>query len=169
MPRRLEGKTAVVVGGGQTPGETVGNGRAVAVTFAREGARVLVVDRYIDSAEETVKLIKDDGFEALAYEADISSESVCVNLARDARAALGEIDILHNNVGIVGKDARATALGGDDFSRIIDVNLKGMWLTCKHFLPIMAEQGARRDHQRLLDRRLDSPSNMLAYALSKPA
>jgi NAD(P)-dependent dehydrogenase (short-subunit alcohol dehydrogenase family) len=167
VPGRLEGKTAVVVGGGQTPGETVGNGRAVAVTFAREGARVLVVDRYVDAAEETVKLIKDEGFDGVAYEADISSESACANLAVEARATLGQIDILHNNVGIVGKDNRATALSGDDFSRIMDVNLKGMWLTCKHFLPIMEEQGHGSITNVSSIGAWICPPEMLTYTLSK--
>ena len=65
MPGRLEGKAAVVVGAGQTPGETIGNGRATALLLAREGARVIVVDRRLDSAEETVAMIRAEGGEAL--------------------------------------------------------------------------------------------------------
>ena len=72
---RLAGKVAIVVGAGQTPGETIGNGRATALLFAREGARVLAVDRDLDSAEETVAMIDAEGGEARAFEADVTSEA----------------------------------------------------------------------------------------------
>ena len=64
MAKRVEGKAAIVVGGGQTPGQTIGNGRATAVVLAREGARVLVVDRHKASAQDTVDLIQSEGGEA---------------------------------------------------------------------------------------------------------
>ena len=69
MPKRVEGKAAIVVGGGQTPGQTVGNGRATAIVLGREGARVCVVDRELASAQETADLIKKDGGEAWAFAA----------------------------------------------------------------------------------------------------
>ncbi|HEV7386006.1 MAG TPA: short-chain dehydrogenase, partial [Phenylobacterium sp.] len=71
MSDRLEGKIAVVVGAGQTPGETVGNGRAMAMLFAREGASVLCVDRVADRAEETVAMIVEEGGVACSLAADI--------------------------------------------------------------------------------------------------
>ncbi len=74
MPGRVAGKVAVVVGGGQTPGETIGNGRATCLVLAREGARVVVVDRALASAEETVAMIRAEGGEAMACEADATSE-----------------------------------------------------------------------------------------------
>ena len=77
MAGRLAGKTAVVVGAGQTPGETIGNGRATAILFAREGATVLCVDRRLDSAAETVAMIAAEGGKASAYEADITQEAAC--------------------------------------------------------------------------------------------
>jgi NAD(P)-dependent dehydrogenase (short-subunit alcohol dehydrogenase family) len=72
MPGRLAGRTAVVVGAGQTPGETIGNGRAAAILFAREGATVMCVDRRLDSAAETVAMIDAEGGQASAYEADVA-------------------------------------------------------------------------------------------------
>ena len=72
MGDRLQGRVVVVVGGGQTPGETIGNGRAAAILYAREGARVLVVDRVLLSAEHTVAMIRDEGGEAVAHAADIT-------------------------------------------------------------------------------------------------
>ena len=71
----LENKTAIVIGGGQTPGETIGNGRAVAIAFAREGAKVAVADLNLDSAEETVQMIEKEGHTAIAYQLDVRDES----------------------------------------------------------------------------------------------
>ena len=76
-----------------------------------------------------------------AYEADITDEAACQALAAEAKARLGRIDILHNNVGVGLRDRGITTLEAADFDRIIDVNLKGMWLTIKHMLPVMREQG----------------------------
>jgi NAD(P)-dependent dehydrogenase (short-subunit alcohol dehydrogenase family) len=137
---RLAGKTAIVVGAGQTPGETIGNGRATAVLFAREGAKVLVVDRNLDSALETKALIEKEGGTATAFEADVTNEWSCSALAEACLGAFGRIDILHNNVGIAAGDAGPTHLSEDAWDRIIDVNLKSMFLTCKHVLPVMREQ-----------------------------
>lgn len=142
MPGRLLGKTAVVVGAGQTPGTTVGNGRATAVLFAREGARVLLVDRDLDSVQETHRLIDDDGGQAEVFAVDIASEDACQRLAAAAVEMLGRIDILHNNVGIGTGDAGPATLDEDAWDRIVDTNLKAMWLTCKHVVPVMRAQGS---------------------------
>jgi len=88
MPGRLANKTAIVVGAGQTPGETIGNGRAMAILFAREGAHVMCVDRRLDSAEETIGMIAGEGGRASAFEADITRTTDCAAVAREAMARL---------------------------------------------------------------------------------
>ncbi len=144
MGERVQGKTAVIFGAGQTPGETIGNGRATAILLAREGAKVLVVDRDAGSAEETVAAIRGEGGEARSHTADILRED-------DVRAAIdacvdgfGRIDILHNNVGasLALGDAVATDLEAEAFDRLVAVNLRGMWFACKHAIPHMREQGS---------------------------
>ena len=140
MPGRLAGKTCVVVGAGQTPGETVGNGRAMAVLFAREGAQVLCVDRVAERAEETAAMIVAEGGIATAMAADVGKAADCQAIIDQAKVRLGRIDILINNVGIGGGDGPAHRLEEAAFDRILNVNLKGMWLTIKAALPIMREQ-----------------------------
>ena len=141
----LNGKNAVVVGGGQTSGETIGNGRATAIQFAREGARVLVADRDPKSAEETADLITAEGGEALAYRADVRHEPDVENMIKAALDAWGAIDILHNNVGvsIAGHDARIEDMTPDSYNLLVEINLRAMVLTTKHVLPSMREAGAR--------------------------
>ena len=141
MAGRLEGKAAVVVGAGQTPGETLGNGRAMAILFAREGARVLCVDRILARAEEAVAMIEAEGGTAWALAADVVKAADCANIVQQAGARLGRLDILVNNVGIGGGDGPAHRLEEAAFDRILGVNLKGMWLTLKAALPVMREQG----------------------------
>ncbi|HZZ32372.1 MAG TPA: SDR family NAD(P)-dependent oxidoreductase [Phenylobacterium sp.] len=141
MTGRLEGKIAVVVGAGQTPGETVGNGRAMAILFAREGASVLCVDRIEERAEETAALITEEGHVASFLAADIVKGADCAKIVEEAKTRYGRLDILVNNVGIGGGDAPAHRLEEAAFDRIIAVNLKGMWLTIKAALPQMREQG----------------------------
>ena len=140
----LEDKVAIVVGGGQTPGETIGNGRATAVQFACEGARVLVADRDLASAEETLGLITDEGGEALACQADVRHEPDIEAMVGTAIDAWGKIDILHNNVGvsIAGHDARIEDMTPDSYNLLVEINLRAMVLTTKHVLPTMREAGA---------------------------
>jgi NAD(P)-dependent dehydrogenase (short-subunit alcohol dehydrogenase family) len=139
---RVAGKVALVVGAGQTPGDTIGNGRATSLALARQGARVVAVDRDLPAAEETCALIRAEGGEAVALRADITSEDDCRSMAAHANDVWGRIDIVVNNVGIGTGDAGATSLTEDAWDLIFAVNLKGMWLTCKHVLPIMRAQQA---------------------------
>jgi len=141
---RLKDKTALIFGAGQAPGETpaIGNGRAVSELFARHGARVLCVDRHLDSAEETARRIRDEGGEAQAVAADVTSEDQ-VKAAVDACVERwGRIDILHNNVGISveGGDAAVTEITTEAFDRIIAVNLRSMVYACKYTIPVMRNQ-----------------------------
>ncbi len=138
---RLEGKVGIVVGAGQSPGETVGTGRAAALLFAREGARVLLADRDIDSARETGRLIADEGgsFECVA--GDWTSAADCRAFASACVEAWGRIDFLQNNVGIGGGgDGPPRRMTEDAFDRIMNVNLKGCALSCQAVAPVMAEQ-----------------------------
>lgn len=142
---RLEGKTAVIVGAGQAPtsGDLIGNGRATALTFAREGAKVLCVDRHAESASETVAMIKAKGGTAIAANADVTNEDALQQAIETCRSAWGSVDILHNNVGlsVEAGDAPMDVLTRDAFTRIMEVNLFGAVLACRHALPIMRAQG----------------------------
>jgi len=139
---RLKDKVAIIVGGGQTPGETIGNGRATAMLFAREGAKVLVVDRDLASAEETVAIIADEGGTAAAAAADVTDEASLEKMIVGCTEKWGRIDILHNNVGfsLAGGDAVIEDITVEAFDRVTAVNLRGMVMTCKHVLPIMRAQ-----------------------------
>ena len=141
---RLNNKIAMVVGAGQTPGLTIGNGRATALLFAREGAQVLAVDRDIDSAQETVELIQHEGGQGEAVAADVVDEASLEAAVKHCKEHLGRLDILHNNVGIsvTGGDAPVTEISTEAFDRIIAVNLRGVVLACKHALPVMRAQGS---------------------------
>jgi NAD(P)-dependent dehydrogenase (short-subunit alcohol dehydrogenase family) len=164
---RLAGKTAIVVGAGQTPGPTMGNGRATALRFAEEGAHVLVVDRDAESAEETRATIEDGGGHADVLIADISVPRAGASIAASGLAILGRIDVLHNNVGIGLGDATPTRLDEDDWDRILDVNLKSMWLTCKHVVPVMREQRAGAIVCVSSIAAVAAAGNLTAYKISK--
>lgn len=167
MAGRLAGKMALVVGAGQTPGETIGNGRATAILFAREGATVMCVDRHQAAADETVSMIEAEGGSANAYQADITDEGQVEAMIGEAKARLGRIDILHNNVGIGLRDRSVTQLRAEDFDRIMSVNLKGMWLTIKHALPVMREQGGGGAITNISSMAAVASSNLVAYGMSK--
>ena len=137
---RLGGKTAIVVGAGQTHGETIGNGRATAIRFAQEGARLLLVDRDDVSLKETEQMVLEEGADAQTLLADIALPDAPAAIVEWATAALGHLDILHNNVGIGMGDSTPTRLTEETWDRIFDVNLKAMWRICKEVLPIMRKQ-----------------------------
>ena len=139
---RLEGKTAVIMGAGQSPGQGVGNGRATALLFAREGARVLCVDRDSTSAEETAGMIAGEGGEAETFEADVTREEEVAAAVEACTMRWGRLDILHNNVGIsvAGGDAEVTEITEEAFDRVMTVNLRSAVMACKHAIPVMREQ-----------------------------
>lgn len=139
---RLQGKVAVVMGAGQSPGEGFGNGRATAMRFAREGARVLAVDRRLDSAEETAALIRAEGFEAAACAADVTRETELAAALEDAKRRWGSLDVLHNNVGVslAGGDAELVKITEEAFDNVYRINLRGTAFACKHAVKIMREQ-----------------------------
>ena len=139
---RLHNKVAIIVGAGQTAGDTIGNGRATALLFAREGAKLLLVDRDPVSVEETRQMIVAEGGQAITFTADITKSAHCAALVEACMAQYGRIDILHNNVGIMRGDNHAIDLSEEVWDRIMNVNLKGMFLTIKHVLPIMKKQGS---------------------------
>lgn len=143
---RLTGRVAIVVGAGQTAGSgpddtTIGNGRATAIVFAREGAAVVVVNRDLASAEETAELIASSGGSAVAVQADVTDEAQVSSLADQCATHFGPPTILHNNVGIGTGDGGVTGLDREVWDRIFAVNVTGMYLTCKHVIPAMREAG----------------------------
>ena len=137
---RLGGKVGIVVGAGQTPGDTIGNGRAAAVLFAREGARVLLVDRDGQRAEETAAAIRAEGGVAQSFVGDWTRAEDCKAYAAQCVAAWGRIDFLHNNVGIGAGDGPPAELSEEVYDRIMRVNLKGCLLSCQAVLPAMRAQ-----------------------------
>ena len=140
MGNRLKEKVAIIVGAGQQPGDTIGNGRAISILFAREGAKVMLVDKNLDSALETKSMIEKEGGESFAFEANITKEEDCKRLANKCVEVYGRIDILVNNVGIGTGDRKVVDLSEEIWDKIFNVNLKGMFLTCKYILPVMEKQ-----------------------------
>jgi NAD(P)-dependent dehydrogenase (short-subunit alcohol dehydrogenase family) len=141
MSDRLKGKIAIIMGAGQTPGDTIGNGRASAILYTREGAKVMVVDRRLDSAEETCQMImKENGGEVVAFQADATSSNECKKMADACVQRFGRIDILHNNVGIGDNDGGLNQVTEEAWDRILGVNMKSVIMPCKHVIPIMRGQ-----------------------------
>jgi NAD(P)-dependent dehydrogenase (short-subunit alcohol dehydrogenase family) len=139
---RLKDRVAIVVGAGQSPGEGMGNGRATALTFAREGARVLCVDQNLDSAQETVDMIGAKGGTATAFKADVTKNAELKAMVEDARTRWGRIDILHNNVGVSlsGGDAELLDFTEEALERCVAINLKSCIFAAKHVIPVMRQQ-----------------------------
>ena len=138
--KKLEDQVVLIVGGGQIPGETIGNGRATALTFAREGAKIAVADINMDWAKETVQLILDQGSEAIAIQGDVSKETDCVRFVSETLDYYGKLNILQNNVGIGPGSSGSTKITAEGWRHILDVNLTGMFLIIKHVLPNMQKQ-----------------------------
>ena len=141
---RLKDRVAIVVGAGQSPGEGIGNGRATALTFAREGARVLCVDHNLASAQETVDMIAGKQGTAVAFKADVTKNAEIKAMVQDAHDRWGRIDILHNNVGVslAGGDAELLDITEEAFDRCVAINLKSCILAAKHVIPIMRRQAS---------------------------
>jgi NAD(P)-dependent dehydrogenase (short-subunit alcohol dehydrogenase family) len=136
---RLKGKVAMVVGAGSI-GPGWGNGKATAVTFAREGAQVFCVDRNGTAAEETAKIIKDEGGKATAFTADVSRSAEIEAMVAACLKAYGRIDVLDNNVGIAEMGS-VVDVTEESWDRVFSVNLKSAYFAMKHVVPVMVKQG----------------------------
>ncbi|MBV8427577.1 MAG: SDR family oxidoreductase [Hyphomicrobiales bacterium] len=138
MAGRLDGRVTVVFGAGSS-GPGWGNGKAAATLYAREGARVIAVDRDVEAARETAAIIVSEGHEALAVSADVTASAEVAGVVEEAVRHFGRIDVLHNNVGIteMGDPVEATE---ESWDRVMAVNLKSVFLACKHVLPVMKAQ-----------------------------
>ena len=138
MNKRLQDRVALLFGAGSS-GPGWGNGKATAITYAREGARVIAIDIDLEAARETEAAIRAEGLEGEAAAVDVTRSDDVRALVDEIAGRLGRIDILHNNVGI-------TAMGGpieeseESWRRVLDINLTGAFLTCKHVLPYMLRQ-----------------------------
>ena len=125
MGDRLKGKVAIVTGAGSV-GPGIGNGKATAMLFAREGARVLLVDYSLEAAEETHRLIDEEGGTSLTFRADVSRSDDCAAMVEECIRAFGRVDVLHNNVGIeIPGGIEETS--EDDWDRTLNVNLKSVF------------------------------------------
>ena len=165
--KRLDDRVALVIGAGQTPGETMGNGRATAVTFAREGARLVLVDRHEGSLAETADLARAEGAEVHTVVADIATDDGPDRAVAAAVEAFGGVDILHNNVGIGAGDGPPHHLEDAAYDRIMDVNLRAMWRTCRAAVPVLraSANGAIVNVSSLAA--IGAAGNLTAYKLSK--
>ena len=146
MVDRLRGKVAIVSGAGSTAGPPdrppIGNGRAAAIVYAREGAAVMAVDINEEAAEETRRMIEEEGGTCSAFRGDVSQARDCRGMAEQCLKNYGRIDILHNNVGMgVPKPGGILEVDEANWDLIMNVNLKGMFLSCQAVLPQMIEQG----------------------------
>jgi NAD(P)-dependent dehydrogenase (short-subunit alcohol dehydrogenase family) len=139
MAGRLAGKVAVVTGAAPR-GEGVGNGMATAILFAREGAKVVLVNRSAERAEKLAKQIKEEGGEASVFAGDVAKADVCEAMAEFATRTYGRLDILHNNVGI-GAPGTPETVKLEDWHRVIDANLTTAMLCSKYCIPRMKAGG----------------------------
>lgn len=136
---RVAGKAALVFGAGSS-GPGWGNGKAAAMVYAREGARVAAVDIRREAAEETRDLLRAEGFDCEAYTADVTDGAAVARVVQAVHARFGAIDILHNNVGIL-RMGSVVEMGEDEWRQVLDTNLTGVFLACKHVVPVMLAQG----------------------------
>lgn len=137
VTHRLDGRVAIVIGGGQVEGETIGNGRATAILLARAGAVVAVADRNVESADETVAMIAAEGGTGVSAHVDVTKDEDHSALVARLVSDFGRLDILHNNVGVANGDADPLTIDPDRFDRLWQINVKGMLLAARHAIPVM--------------------------------
>ena len=139
MVERLKGKIALVVGAGSI-GPGWGNGKATAVAFAREGAKIFCADINLAAAEETAQIVRSEGGEAVAHRADVSKAADVEAMVEACVSAYGRIDVLDNNVGIAELGG-VVEVSETEWDWVFAVNLKSAYLAMKHTIPFMLRQG----------------------------
>src|SRR3989454_6632893 len=134
MAGRLDGKIALVTGASS------GIGRATALAFAREGAKVVVADVTVEGGEETVALVQKAGGEAVFVKTDVAKAGEVEALVAKAVATYGRLECAHNNAGLAGKSKTVVDDTEDNWDRILAINLKGVWLCMKYEIAHMLKQ-----------------------------
>jgi len=161
MAGKLEGKVALVTGGSS------GIGRATALAFAREGAQVVVADVSVEGGQETARTIKENGGQAVFIKADVSKSGDVEGLIEQAIQTYGRLDYACNNAGIEGEQASTVNCSEANWDRVINVNLKGVWLCMKYEIPHMLKQGSGAIVNMSSVAGLVGFSNAPAYTASK--
>lgn len=163
---RLANKVAVVIGAGQSPGESIGNGRATVLRFLEEGAAVMAVDRDGDSAAETVAMATG---EAAVFEADVRDGAALSAAIDEAMSRWGRVDVLHYNVGVsVGAgDGPLDAISEASFDAVMAINLRGAVMAAQHVEPIMRKQESGVVINVASMSAIETSSTNVAYRASK--
>ena len=163
----LKDKVAIVTGGGAA-GTGIGNGRAAAILLARAGARVLVVDRELDLARQTVKMIVEEGGQAAPHAADVTDEAQCRELVAAALTQFGRLDLLDNNVGIASTGS-VVQEDPERWRRLMQVNVDSMFLVSRHAIPAMINTAGAGAIVNVASIAALRPRGMTAYSTSKGA
>ncbi len=158
---QLDGKVALITGAGS------GIGRASALAFAREGAKVAVADIVVEGGEETVRMVKEAGGEAFFIKVDVSNAADVEAMVNAVVDTYGRIDCAYNNAGIEGRLASTDEYPEDVFDKVIDINLTGVWLCMKYELPHMLKQGSGAIVNTASGAGLIGVAGMSAYVASK--
>ena len=158
---QLDGKVALITGAGS------GIGRASALAFAREGAKVAVADIVVEGGEETVRMVKEAGGEAFFIKVDVSNAAEVEAMVNAVVDTYGRIDCAYNNAGIEGRLASTDEYPEDVFDKVIDINLTGVWLCMKYELPHMLKQGSGAIVNTASGAGLIGVAGMSAYVASK--
>jgi NAD(P)-dependent dehydrogenase (short-subunit alcohol dehydrogenase family) len=164
----LKDRVAIITGAGVI-GPGMGNGKATAILFAREGAKVMAVDINPEAAEETRRNIEEEGGQCMAFQADVSKASDCRKMVEACMEEFGRLEILDNNVAL-GAHGGPVEISEETWDRVMAVNVKSMFLTCKYALPHMEKQGRGviLNISSIAAIRAE-PKAMLAYSVSKAA
>lgn len=166
MGERLKDRVAIITGAGVI-GPGMGNGKATAIVFAREGARVMAVDINPEAAEDTRRIIEQEGGQCITFQADVSQANDCQKMVETCIDKFGRLDILDNNVAL-GSHGGPVEISEDTWDRVMNVNVKSIFLTCKYALPHMEKQGSGIiiNISSIAALRAE-PSPMLVYSVSK--
>lgn len=144
MSDRLKNKAVIITGAGQTPGQDIGNGRAMAIRFAEEGARLFLVARHQDHVDETARMIREKYPDAEVYTCacDVTDEDAVKEMFRTASEKLGTIEVLVNNVGVSSpKDGGLFVTDSETFDFMMDTNVKAAMFQLRHIYPYLKEHG----------------------------
>ncbi len=163
MAGTFEGKTALVTGGGS------GIGRAASLAFALEGAMVAVVDLNVEGGEETVQGIKENGGGAILVRADVATHAGTMGMVNETLERFGRLDYAFNNAGVSGRHHRHLTADylEEDWDQVLNINLKGVWLSMKAEIPHMVAQGGGAIVNTASIFGLTATTNNVAYMASK--